>query len=91
MIDPAVRLKNVVVQLGEGCVQTVDSTERLMPHLVGVRQAPEDYGVCGYTVPPFAPSRVLNQVDPTLAGRYLLVLVSIPLGYREGRFARRSR
>lgn len=85
LIDLRLATKDVVVQIRIWRVQAVDPPESLVPVLVRVGQAPENHRVRRRTVPSFRACRVLHKVHPPLSLGNLLVLVAVPLGYRESR------
>lgn len=86
LINPRIRLQDIVVELLEGCVQPIDSPHGLFPVLVRVGQGPEHHRISLDTVPALSSSYVLHKVDPTITRRNRLVLVAVP--FREDERAR---
>lgn len=85
LIDQRLRRQNVVVQVFERRVHSVDSSLRLVEVSERVREGVEAHGVRRRAVPSLSARPILHQVDPPISVRNVLVLVPIPLGEGEGR------
>ena len=83
LVDPRIGPQNVVVQARVGRVEPIDSSERLLPVLIAVRQAVEDGCIGLDAVPSLAASNILNKIEPPVGGGYGLMLVTVPLRHRE--------
>ena len=67
-----------VIKVTEWRRQTVDSSGSLNHDLIGIVLRVEDDRISGDAVPALAAGRVLHEIDPFIAGRDLLMLVTVP-------------
>ena len=67
-----------VIKVTEWRRQTVNPSGSLNHDLIGIVLRVEDDRISGNAVPALAAGRVLHEIDPFVAGRDLLMLVTVP-------------
>ena len=67
-----------VIKVAEWRRQTVYSSGSLNHDLIGIVLRVEDNRISSNAVPALAAGRVLHEIDPFVAGRDLLMLVTVP-------------
>lgn len=67
-----------VIKVTEWRRQTVNPSGSLNHDLIGIVLRVEDNRISSNAVPALAAGRVLHEIDPFVAGRDLLMLVTVP-------------